>query len=82
MDLSFLVEIVVYLLIAGVIFGLFFFLIDYVARKFPSEPMQLFANVAKVILVVVAVLALIGILLSAVPGGPTFRWGNSPQRVN
>jgi formate hydrogenlyase subunit 3/multisubunit Na+/H+ antiporter MnhD subunit len=82
MDLSFVVWLVAYLLVAGLVFGLLFFLIDYVAREFHSEPMQLFAKVAKVILVVVAVLVLIGILLSAVPGGPTFRWGSSPLRVN
>jgi hypothetical protein len=60
---------VVYLIVAGLIFWLLWFLVQYVA---PPEP---FRKVAGVVLVVFAVLAAIGILLSLVGGGPLFRWG-------
>jgi hypothetical protein len=69
-DLSSIVHVVLYLLGAGAVFGLLFFLIDYIARRFPGEPMAMFANVAKILLVVLAVLVLIGIIISLM-GGPT-----------
>jgi hypothetical protein len=80
MDLSFVVWLVVYLLVAGAVFGLLFFLIDYVTRQFPSEPMQLFGKVAKVGLVILAVLVLIGILVSTISGG-SLPWIARPPRV-
>jgi hypothetical protein len=66
-SLSGIVWLVVYLVVAGLVFWLLHFLIDYVA---PPEP---FRKVAKVALVVLAVLVLIGLLLSLVGYGPVFR---------
>ena len=76
-DLQGVVYIVLYLLVAGAIFGLLIFLIDYVAKQFPSEPMALCAKVAKVIVVVLGVLILIALLISLLGGPPMFRWGNT-----
>lgn len=80
-DLSNVVWVVVYLLIAGAVFGLLFFLINYIASQFPSEPMNLFAKIARILLVVLAVLVLIGVLVSLIGGTPLFYWGNGPTRV-
>ena len=66
-SLSGAVTVIVYLLIAGAVFWLLNFLIDTVA---PPEP---FRKVAKVIVLVLAVLVVIGVLLSLVGGGPIFR---------
>lgn len=67
-SLSGAVTVIVYLVVAGLIFWLLNFLIDYIA---PPEP---FRKVAKVILMVLAVLVVIGVLLSMVGGfGPIFR---------
>jgi predicted PurR-regulated permease PerM len=77
-DLREVVSFVVYLLVAGGIFALLFFLVRYLERKFPSEPMRLFCVVAEVVLVVAAVLVLIGLLLSLVGLGSVFRWGPVP----
>jgi hypothetical protein len=77
-DLQYVVTVVLYLLVAGAVFGLLLFLIDYVARQFPSEPMSLFAKFARVALIVIAVVVLIFVLISMVNGGPVFRWGPPP----
>jgi hypothetical protein len=61
------VWVVLYLIIGGLVFWLLNFLVDYVH---PPEPWY---KVAKVILVVLAVLVLIGILVSLVQGVPLFR---------
>ncbi len=61
------VTVVVYLMVAGLIFWLLWFLIGYVN---PPEP---FNKVARVILMILAVLVIIGILLSLVGGQPVFR---------
>jgi heme A synthase len=60
------VTVFVYLVVAGLIFWLLTWLIDYVA---PPEP---FRKIATVVLAVLAVLVLIGILLSLLGGGPIF----------
>lgn len=62
------VNIVIYMVVAGLIFWLLWFLINYIA---PPEP---FRKVANVVLMVLAVLVCIGILLSVVGGTPMFRW--------
>ena len=62
-----LVNVVIWLLVAGVIFWLLTWLIDYVA---PPEP---FRKVAKVIVAVVAVLLIINALLG-LTGHPVVRW--------
>jgi hypothetical protein len=75
------VVIVLYILIAGAIFGLLFFLIEYIGRQFPSEIMSWFMKLAKVVLVVLAILVIIALLLSLVGGpnvGNLFRWGPKP----
>ncbi len=58
---------IVYLIVAGLVFWLLWWLINYVA---PPEP---FRKVANVILAILAVLVVIGILLSLVGGQPIFR---------
>ena len=66
-SLSGAVQVVVQLIIAGLVFGLLFWLVDFVS---PPEP---FNKVAKVILAILAVLVLIGLLISFGGGGPIFR---------
>jgi hypothetical protein len=67
-SLSGAVTVIVYLVVAGLIFWLLNYLIDYIA---PPEP---FHKVAKVVLMVLAVLVVIGCLLSMVGGtGQLFR---------
>ena len=62
---------VIYLLGCGLIFALLFFLINYVAKQFPGiEP---FAKFARILLVVLMVLVLIGFVLSMM-GHPILRW--------
>lgn len=57
-SLAGLVQVVLYLVVVGLIFWLLHWLIDYTA---PPEP---FAKIARVVLMVVAVLVAIGLLLS------------------
>jgi hypothetical protein len=66
-SLSAAVTVIIYLIVAGLIFGLLWWLIGYIA---PPEP---FAKVARVVLAILAVLVVIGILLSLVTGTPVFR---------
>lgn len=61
------VWIVVYLVVAGLVFGLLFWLVQYIGLPAP------FDKVARVALAILAVLVLIGILLSVVGGQPIFR---------
>ncbi len=74
-DLQQIVGIVLYVLVVGAVFGLLLFLVDYIGRQFPGEVMSIFVRVAKVILVVLAVLVVIGILIGLAGGQPMFRWG-------
>lgn len=57
----------VYLIVIGVVFGLLWWLIAYVALPEP------FAKVARVVLAVAAVIILINVLLGMV-GHPIVRW--------
>ncbi len=66
-SLSAMVSVLIYLIVAGLIFYLLFWLIGYVGLPAP------FDKVAKVVLAVAAVLVCIGILLSLVGGQPIFR---------
>jgi len=66
-SLSAAVMLIVYLLVAGLIFYLLHWLIGYVGIPDP------FAKVARIILAILAVLVVIGLLLSLVGGGPVFR---------
>lgn len=66
-SLSAAVSVFIYLLVAGLIFGLLWWLVTYIA---PPEP---FAKVARVVLAVLAVLVIIGILLSLVNGQAIIR---------
>jgi len=61
------VTVVVYLIVAGLIFWLLWWLVNFIA---PPEP---FRKVATVVLAILAVLVIIGILLSLVGGQPSFR---------
>jgi hypothetical protein len=67
LSLTGLVTVVVYLVIAGLVFWLLWWLIQYVGLREP------FHKAATVILAILAVLVVIGILLSLVGGGPVFR---------
>ncbi len=66
-SLSGAVVLVVYLIVAGLIFWLLHWLIGYIN---PPEP---FNKIATVVLAIIAVLVVIGILLSMVGGQPLFR---------
>ena len=77
-DLREVVGIVLLLIGAGTAFSLLFFLVNYVGGMFPGEAGQLFVKLAKVLLVVLAVLFAITVLLSLIGGGPMFRWGPAP----
>lgn len=61
------VMIVVYLIVAGLIFWLLNWLIGYCGVPDP------FAKVARVVLAVLAVCVIVGILLSLIGGSPLFR---------
>ncbi len=80
-DLQQVVGIVLMLIIAGAVFGLLFFLVNYVGGMFPGEGGQLFIKLAKIVLIVLAVLFAITVLISLVGGGgggQMFRWGPAP----
>jgi hypothetical protein len=79
-NLQSVVWVVLYLIIAGAVFGLLLWLTSYVERQFPGEGMALFAKVARILLVVLAVLLVIGVLVSMVSGTPLFYWGSPPVR--
>jgi uncharacterized membrane protein YedE/YeeE len=66
-DLRQAVHYVVYLIVAGLIFGLLWWLIDYCGLPAPI------AKIAKIIVAVMIVLVLIGVLLSLV-GVNVARW--------
>lgn len=66
-SLSAAVTTIVYLIVAGLVFWLLWWLIGYCN---PPEP---FRKVATVVLAILAVLVVIGILLSLVSGQPIFR---------
>lgn len=66
-SISAAVYVIVYLLVAGLIFWLLWFLISYIA---PPEP---FRKIANVVLMILAVMVVIGILLSLIGGQPIFR---------
>ncbi len=61
------VTVILYLIVAGVIFGLLWWLVAYCGLPQP------FDKVARVILAILAVLVLIGVLLTFVTGTPIFR---------
>lgn len=66
-SLSAAVSVVLYLIVAGLVFWLLFWLVDYCGIPEP------FNKVAKIILAILAVLVIIGILISIVNGQPLFR---------
>ncbi len=66
-SLSAAVTVIVYLMVAGLVFWLLWWLINYIG---PPEP---FLKIANVVLAILAVLVIIGILLSFVGGTPIFR---------
>lgn len=80
-NLQDVVGIVLLLVVAAAVFGLLFFLINYIGGLFPGEGGQIFVKLAKVVLVILAVLFAIAVLVSLVGGGPMFRWGPAPVRV-
>lgn len=80
-DLQQVVGIVLYILVAGVVFGLLFFLVDYVGRQFPGEGSAMFTKLAKIVLIVLAVLVIIGIVIGLAGGGQMFRWGPAQPAV-
>ena len=62
-----MVQLVITLIVAGLIFWLLWWLIQYCGIPEP------FNKVARVILAILAVLVIIGVLLSLVNGQPLFR---------
>lgn len=66
-SLSMALSLIIYLVVAGLIFYLLFFLIGYCGLPAP------FDKVARVVLMVLAVLVIIGLLLQVVGGQPIFR---------
>jgi len=66
-SLSAAVTVIIYLIVAGLIFGLLWWLVGYIQVP---EPFNKFLRVA---LAILAVLVIIGILLSLVTGQPLFR---------
>lgn len=66
-SISGLVSVVIYIIVLGLVFGLLWWLLDYVK---PPEP---FYKIAKIMLAVMAVLILCGVLLSLVTGTQVFR---------
>lgn len=68
------VWIVIYLLVAGLIFGLLYFLVNFIGTQVGGAAGALFIKFGKIVLVILAVLVLIGILLSLV-GHPLVRFG-------
>jgi hypothetical protein len=66
-----LVTFVVYVLVAGCVFGLLWYLVNYVCTEFglPAP----FCKIARVVLVVAGVLVCISLLLS-LAGHPSVRW--------
>jgi uncharacterized membrane protein len=66
-SLTALVSLVLYLIVGGLVFWLIWWLIGYCGIPEP------FNKVARVIVAVVAVLFIIGVLLSLVGGQPIFR---------
>lgn len=81
-DLTAVVWVVVYLIIAGAVFGLLFWLTYFIESQFPSPPMVMFGKVARVVLVVLAVLVLIGILVSMISGTPLFHMGGPARPLD
>ncbi len=61
------VTIFVYILVAGLIFGLLWWLVGYIGLPEP------FNKVLRVVLAILAVLVIIGILLQMAGGQPIFR---------
>ncbi len=61
------VTVVIYLIVGGLVFWLLWWLVGYCN---PPEP---FKKIANVVLAILAVLVVIGILLSLVGGQPIFR---------
>lgn len=66
-SLSGAITIVVQLVVAGLVFWLLYWLVNFIN---PPEP---FKKTATVILAILAVLVVIGLLLSFSGGGPIFR---------
>ncbi len=66
-SLSAVVTVIIYLIVAGLVFWLLWWLVGYIA---PPEP---FRKVANVVLAIAAVLVIIGVLMSLVGGQPIFR---------
>jgi hypothetical protein len=66
-SISAAVTTIVYLIVAGLIFWLLWWLVNYCN---PPEP---FRKIANVVLAILAVLVVIGILLSLVTAQPIFR---------
>lgn len=70
-SLSGAVTLLVWLLIAGLVFALLWWLVTFVGGKIGGEGGQKFTAFGQIAVVVLAVLVLIGFLLSLV-GGPAF----------
>jgi hypothetical protein len=77
-DLQTIVWLVLYLLGTGIVLGLLLFLVNYIEGQFPGPTMALFTKVARIFLVVMVVLILIGVVIGFFTHTPVFRWGQHP----
>lgn len=66
-SLSGMVSVIIYLIVAGLVFWLLWWLVGYVGLPEP------FRKIANVVLAIAAVIVIIGILLSLVSGQQLFR---------
>lgn len=73
-SLSGVVKLIVFLLVAAGVFGLLFFLVEYIGKQFPGEGSAMFVKFAKIALVVMGILIIITILLSFVGAVPAIRF--------
>ena len=72
------VSVVIYVVVAAIIFGLLWLLVHFVGKLFPGEASATIVKVGQAILIILAILVAIGLLLSLVTGQPLFRTGKIP----
>ncbi len=73
-SLSGVTAVIVYLLVAAAVFALLYYLVNFIGKQFPGEGSELFVKVAKIVLVVFAILILISLLLGFTGVGPSIRF--------
>lgn len=83
-DLSTVLTVFLHFLACLVVFGGLYFILEFIARKFPgNEMVAMFVKFGEIFLVIAGVLVAIFILVAILVGGgnqPLFRWGSAPLR--